>query len=69
VHRVKLALALKAAVVAAIARGKIARMQVEDGSRGAKCRSQMCERKTEGVLRRFEGGKYENIADPCGACL
>jgi hypothetical protein len=45
-----------------------ARMQEEDEMPGAKSRSQKCEWRRRGAAASGEG-KYEKIADPCGACL
>jgi hypothetical protein len=56
------------AAIATAARGRIARMQVEDGTLDAKSRSLMCEWQQRGAAASREG-KYEKIADPYGACL
>jgi hypothetical protein len=75
-HRVELILALKAAGLMKRRHGcsccgrveRIAKMQEEDETPGAKCRSQMCEWRRKGVAASGER-KYEKIADPCGASL
>jgi hypothetical protein len=54
--------------IAADARGRIARMQEEEKTPGAKNRSQKCEWRQKGATV-FGEGKCEKVADPYGTCL
>jgi hypothetical protein len=54
--------------IAADARGRIARMQEEEKTLGAKSRSQKCEWRRKGAAA-FGEGKCEKRADPCGTYL
>jgi hypothetical protein len=56
------------AAIAAGARGRIAKVQEEEETPGAKGRSQKYKWRRRGVAESREG-KYEKIADPYGACL
>jgi hypothetical protein len=56
------------AAIATRARARIARMQEEEGTLGAKSRSQKYKWRRRGAAA-FGEGKCEKVADPCGACL